>query len=232
MILEVIATSVMDAKLAQEYGANRIELISGIMEGGVTPSYGLIEQVLRAVNIPVHVMLRPHANSFCYHSDDLAVMDRDLRMIRELGATGVVMGMLKLDKQLDLAALERLLSEAGNLAVTFHRAFDELEDQVAGLYQLANYPSIRKVLTSGGKPNVLDAKQEITKLVKASKGLPLEIIAGSGLSVEKLDDFIKQTGVKEVHMGTGVRMNNRALEPIDPKKLQAAAAIISHYKPI
>ncbi|MBP1991987.1 copper homeostasis protein CutC [Paenibacillus eucommiae] len=230
MILEVIATSVLDAKLAQEYGVNRIELISGIMEGGVTPSYGLIEQVVRAVDIPVNVMLRPHANSFCYDLDDLEVMVRDIRMIRELGAAGTVMGMLNLDKQIDIPALEMLLSEAGNMAVTFHRAFDELEDQQAALQTLAKYPAVHRVLTSGGKSNVLHAKQEIAELVKTSGDLPIEILAGSGLSVEKLDDFIRQTAVHEVHMGTGVRVNNQALQPVDPKKLQAAVSILSHFK--
>jgi len=230
MILEVIATSVMDAKQAQEHGVDRIELISGIMEGGVTPSYGLIEQVLRAVDIPVNVMLRPHANSYCYSPDDFEVMIRDIRIIRELGASGIVMGMLNSDRQIDFSALERLLSEAGDMAVTFHRAFDELEDLQAGLQRLAAYPSIHRILTSGGKPSVLDAKPEIAELVKTSTSLPIEIIAGSGLRVEKMDEFIKQTGVKEVHMGTGVRINQHALQPIDQNKLQAAVAILSHYK--
>jgi copper homeostasis protein len=232
MILEVIATSVMDAKLAQEYGANRIELISGILEGGLTPSYGLIEQVMRAVTIPVHVMVRPHANSFCYDEDDLAVMLRDIRIIREMGAAGIVLGALKPDKQIDTLTLERLLSEiseTSNISVTFHRAFDELEDQQAGLHKLSCFPSIRKVLTSGGKRNVLDAKLEIAALVKESVGLPIEIVAGSGLSVRTLDEFLKLTGAKEIHMGTGVRVNGHALEPIDKHKLQSAAAIIACY---
>ena len=229
MILEVITTSVRDAKLAQEYGANRIELISGITEGGVTPSYGLIEQIVHAVSIPVHVMVRPHANSFCYDKDDLTVMSRDIRQIRELGANGIVMGLLKQDKQIDISALETLLGEAGHLSVTFHRAFDELEDQMAGLKKLAEYPSVRRILTSGGKANVLDAELEIADLVKASTELSLNILAGSGLSVDRLDDFIRRTGVQEVHMGTGVRVNHRALEPIDRQKLQAAATIISRY---
>ncbi|RKP57359.1 copper homeostasis protein CutC [Cohnella endophytica] len=229
MILEVIATSVLDAKLAQEHGAARIELISGIAEGGVTPSYGLIEQVVKAVDIPVNIMLRPHANSFLYDADDLAVMLRDVRVIRESGAAGIVMGMLDRDNRIDTAALEILLNETGALAVTFHRAFDELEDQVAALRLLSGYPSIRKILTSGGKPNVLDAIPEIAELVRLSEGHPVEIVAGSGLNVETLDDFIKTTKVKEVHLGTGVRVNGRSLEPLDPIKLQAAAAIVNQY---
>ncbi len=230
MILEVIATSVLDAKLAQEHGADRIELISGIVEGGVTPSIGLIEQVVKAVDIPVNVMLRPHANGFRYDGDDLGVMARDAGIIRESGAAGIVMGMLDERGEIDTSALEMLLNETGKLAVTFHRAFDELQDRRSALERLSRYPAIRKILTSGGKPSVLDAKEEIAELTKLSEGRSLAILAGSGLGVETLDEFIRQTQVREVHMGTGVRRNGRALEPIDPDKLRAAADIVARYK--
>ena len=230
MILEVIATSVLDAKLAQEHGADRIELISGIVEGGVTPSIGLIEQVVKAVDIPVNVMLRPHANGFRYDGDDLGVMARDAGIIRESGAAGIVMGMLDERGEIDTSALEMLLNETGKLAVTFHRAFDELQDRRSALELLSRYPAIRKILTSGGKPSVLDAKEEIAELAKLSEGRSLAILAGSGLGVETLDEFIRQTQVREVHMGTGVRRNGRALEPIDPDKLRAAADIVARYK--
>ncbi|QTH44207.1 copper homeostasis protein CutC [Cohnella sp. LGH] len=230
MILEVIATSVLDAKLAQEHGADRIELISGIVEGGVTPSIGLIEQVVKAVDIPVNVMLRPHANGFRYDGDDLEVMARDAGIIRESGADGIVMGMLDERGEIDTSALEMLLNETGKLAVTFHRAFDELQDRRSALELLSRYPAIRKILTSGGKPSVLDAKEEIAELAKLSEGRSLAILAGSGLGVETLDEFIRQTQVTEVHMGTGVRRNSRALEPIDPDKLRTAADIVARYK--
>ncbi len=230
MILEVIATSVLDAKLAQEHGADRIELISGIVEGGVTPSIGLIEQVVKAVDIPVNVMLRPHANGFRYDGDDLGVMARDAGIIRESGAAGIVMGMLDERGEIDTSALEMLLNETGKLAVTFHRAFDELQDRRSALELLSRYPAIRKILTSGGKSSVLDAKEEIAELAKLSEGRSLAILAGSGLGVETLDEFIRQTQVREVHMGNGVRRNGRALEPIDPDQLRAAADIVARYK--
>lgn len=232
MLLEVIATSVQDAKLAQEYGADRIELISGFLEGGVTPSYGLIEKVLQAVHIPVHVMMRPHANSFCYDENDLEVMVRDIRVVRELGAAGIVLGALTLDKKIDMKSLQVLLSDTGQLSVTFHMAFDELQERLSGFQQLASLPEIKRILTSGGQPSVLDAKQEIMDMLqfKRSQDIPIEIIAGSGLKVEALNDFIQQTGVAEVHMGTGVRHNGHALQQIDPSKVQAAAAIIAQYR--
>lgn len=92
MLIEFIAVTVEDAKLIERSGADRIELVSGLTEGGITPSYGLIEKVVNSVNIPVNVMVRPHAQSFCYSEDDITIMKNDIRIIRSIGANGVVFG--------------------------------------------------------------------------------------------------------------------------------------------
>ncbi|WP_409344372.1 copper homeostasis protein CutC [Paenibacillus sp. MBLB4367] len=228
MLLEVIATSVADARLAETHGADRIELISGIREGGVTPSAGLIEQVLGAVSIPVHVMVRPHANSFCYDEDDLQTMLKDIQLIRKLGAAGIVVGALTAERRVDEAALNRLLDAAEGLSITFHRAIDEAADQEEALRVLGRYPQIRRILTSGGKPSALDAREQIVKLDGLCKELSITLLAGSGLTVDTLDAFIRDTGVSEVHMGTGVRLQGDALRTIDPEKLRAAANIVAN----
>ncbi|TGV02301.1 copper homeostasis protein CutC, partial [Mesorhizobium sp. M00.F.Ca.ET.186.01.1.1] len=156
MLVEVIATSVEDAKRAERGGADRLELISGILEGGLTPSWGLIEAAVKAVSIPVNVMVRPHSQSFCYTKDELRVMKEDVRVVRELGAAGVVFGMLTPDKQLDRDGLELLLEEANGLNVTFHRAFDEAVSQLEALDILLQYPQVKTILTSGGKRTAME----------------------------------------------------------------------------
>ena len=72
VLLEVIATTVADARLAAQAGANRLELVTAMGEGGLTPSLGLIEAVVAAVTIPVNVIVRPHSRSFVYDADDYA----------------------------------------------------------------------------------------------------------------------------------------------------------------
>jgi copper homeostasis protein len=94
VLLDFIAVTVEDAVLIEKSGADRIELVSGLTEGGLTPSYGLIEKAVSSVRIPINVMVRPHSQSFCYSKDDLAIMKQDIRIIRSLGANGVVSGML------------------------------------------------------------------------------------------------------------------------------------------
>lgn len=227
MILEVIATSVADARRAEAGGANRIELISGIREGGVTPSLGLIEQVLEVVSIPVHVMVRPHAQSFRYDEDDVRTMVTDISAIRRLGAAGIVTGALTDDAKVDESVLRRLLAVSEGLSVTFHRAFDETADLPASLRVLGQYPQVRRVLTSGGKPSALDAVKQIQQLDKLGRELSIAVLAGSGLTLEALSVFLRDTGVSEVHMGTAVRRQGDPLQPVESERVEAAARVVA-----
>jgi len=220
MIVEIIATTLSEAKTAEQAGADRIELITAFQEGGLTPSYGLIATVIKELQIPVNVMVRPHSYSFVYRDDDLNTMREDIRAIRELGAAGIVIGCLTPERTIDVDALELLLDEAKGLDVTFHRAFDEVTDQGQAVEALMRYPQITRVLTSGGKKSVLDAVSEITALVSTTNGSHLSIMAGSGLTVEAVAGFIEQTGVTEIHFGSGVRYDQDARKPIDPRKIE------------
>lgn len=221
MLVEVIATTVEDARRAEQGGADRIELITGILEGGVTPSYGLIDAVVKAVSIPVNVMVRPHSQSFCYTQDDLLVMREDVKIIRQVGAAGIVIGMLTPDQTLDLRGLETLLAEADGLDVTFHRAFDEAADQMEAARVLLRYPQVRRILTSGGEKSAIDGAQLIARLVHLTENTQLGILAGSGLSLANIGDFLQRTSVKEIHFGTGVREDGHALKYVDVQKVAA-----------
>ncbi|MDR6550991.1 copper homeostasis protein [Paenibacillus qinlingensis] len=219
-MLEVIATSVRDVIAAEQSGADRIELITGMLEGGLTPSYGLIEAAIQATTLPIQVMIRPHSYSFCYDRLDVAAMIADIRIVQQLGAAGVVFGALTQDRRPDVEVVARLLEAAEGLSVTFHRAFDEVRDVQEALDELDKFKQIDRILTSGGKPNVLDAIQEMKQLVAWSHKTSIQILAGSGLTIESLPTFVAETGVQEVHFGRGVRMNGDPLGSIDHIAIQ------------
>ncbi|WP_053372871.1 copper homeostasis protein CutC [Paenibacillus sp. FJAT-27812] len=223
MILEVIATCIDDALTAEANGADRLELITAITEGGLTPGIGLIQQVAKAVSIPVFVMVRPHSRTFVYSENDILTMAAETRAIAESGAAGIVVGALTPEGRIDERALETLLPLTNGLQVTFHRAFDELEDQIAGLRTLSHYPQIKRVLTSAGPGPAIDAVPAMRSLVEASQSGSLKILAGSGLKPQGIKTFIEQTGVTEVHFGSAVRCGNDSLSPIDPVVLRALA---------
>ena len=150
-MLEVIATCIDDAIKIEESGGQRIELASGLTEGGLTPSYALIKSVVEKVRIPVNVMIRPHAKSFIYSQEDINIMIEDIKIAKKLGANGIVLGVVDEQNNIDEGKLEKLLASAEDLDVTFHRAIEQTKDLIKSVELLTKYPQINRILTSGGK---------------------------------------------------------------------------------
>src|ERR1700722_1110088 len=219
VLLEVIATTVADARLAARAGADRLELITAMGEGGLTPSIGLIEAVVAAVDIPVNVIVRPHSRSFVFDAHDYAVMLRDVRAVAAAGAHGVVIGMLTPDGEIDREGLARAVDAADGLAITFHRAFDETRDLREAFDVLLGFDAITNVLTSGGKPSVLKAEETIRTLVQQAAGSHCTVLAGAGLTVDAVAGFVQATQVNAVHFGSGVRVGGNGLAPVDPQRV-------------
>ncbi|MGF6664101.1 copper homeostasis protein [Paraburkholderia atlantica] len=226
VLLEVIATTVADARAAAQAGADRLELVTAMGEGGLTPSVGLIEAVVAAVGIPVNVIVRPHSRSFVYDADDYAVILRDIRAVKAAGANGIVIGMLDAERAIDREGLARACEAADGLAITFHRAFDEARDLREALDVLLGFQAVTNVLTSGGKPSVLQAQAVVSELVRQADGSPCTVLAGAGLTVDAVADFVSKTHVEAVHFGSGVRVNGNGLAPVDPAKVMQVRALL------
>jgi copper homeostasis protein len=224
VLLEVIATTVADARLAAQAGADRLELITAMGEGGLTPSLGLIEAVVDAVAIPVNVIVRPHSRSFVFDADDYTVMLRDVRAVAAAGANGVVIGMLTPGGEIDREGLARAVDAADGRAITFHRAFDETRDLPKALDVLLGFDAVTNVLTSGGKPSVLQAEETIRALLRQAAGSHCTILAGAGLTVDAVAGFVQATQVTAVHFGSGVRVGGNGLAPVDQEKVARVRA--------
>ena len=224
-MLEVIALGPEEARLAEAAGADRIELISAFGEGGLTPGIGLVARTVRAVRIPVNVMVRPHARSFHYSEEDLEVMKAELRAIRSAGANGAVLGLLDARGAVDEARLDDLLACAGGLDVTFHRAVDVARDPVEAVVALAAHPAVRTVLTSGG-PGRIEANTSVLVRMREAAG-PLRIMAGGGLTHENLLGIVQATGLQDFHVGTTVRTGRTVDGALEPARVAELAASLA-----
>jgi len=216
-MIEIIATTIDEAKCIESSGAERIELISALSEGGLTPSYGLIESVVKAVKIPVNVIIRPHSKSFEYTKSEIEMMITDIAVAKKLGANGVVIGGLS-HKKISINSLEKLLEKSFNMDVTFHRAFDELEDMVSGVKILSNYNEITSVLTSGGPGCIRENCSKINELLKHSGHI--NVLVGGGLTLENFQEISKKTNAHSFHFGSAVRHHNSYREGIDESKIK------------
>ncbi|MEM5317221.1 copper homeostasis protein CutC [Paraburkholderia sp. JHI869] len=226
VVLEVIATTVADAQAAERGGADRLELVTAMGEGGLTPSIGMIEAVVEAVTIPVNVIVRPHSRSFIYDSNDYAVMLRDVRAAKLAGANAVVIGMLTPSREVDRDGLQRAIDAADGMPLTFHRAFDEARDLLEAFDVLLGFEAVTNVLTSGGKPSVLDAQAQIATLVQRTAHTHCTVLAGAGLTVDRVADFVSATQVRAVHFGSGVRVDGKGLAPVDENKVRRVRTLL------
>lgn len=197
VLVEVAVDSVAGAKAAAGAGAHRLELCVGLGEGGLTPSVGLLAAV-RAVAIPVMVMLRPRGGDFLYDEHEFDVMTRDLEHLRLAGADGFVFGLLTRDGRVDVPRLRALIAAAAPLPVTFHRAIDVALDAFEVLDTLAGL-GIHRVLTSGQAETAIAGQAMIRALV-AHADRRIHVMAGAGLRDTNVRQLVDATGVREVHL--------------------------------
>ncbi|MEH7457454.1 copper homeostasis protein [Bacillus pseudomycoides] len=218
-MLEVIATCLEDVRRIEKAGGNRIELISAYTEGGLTPSYAFIKEAVKAVNIPVHVMIRPHAKSFIYMKEEIEMMKEDIQIAQELGAAGVVLGVLNEQNQIDEGKLADLLSVVNGVNVTFHRAIDEVDDLVGAVKILRNFDKVTHILTSGGHGDIVENISVLSEMKRESQG-NIELIVGSGVTKENIQQLLNETGITQAHVGTAVREEKSCFAEIDQKSVQ------------
>lgn len=197
MILEICADSVESAVAAERGGAQRVELCSDLLEGGITPSAGLISQVRRRVSLDLFVMIRPRGGDFAYSNEEFEVMREDIRQAQKLGADGVVLGILDEHARVDVRRTRELVELARPLPVTFHRAIDMTADADSALDDVMQTGVVR-VLTSGGAPNVMQGLPRAAAMVQAARDR-IAVMVGGGLSVQVLARVAENTGAAEFH---------------------------------
>ncbi len=195
--LEICAETLAAAHAASQGGADRIELCAELSGGGVTPSLGLVEQVLTRVTVPVHCMIRPRAGDFRYSDGELHAMRRDIELVRHAGAAGVVLGVLTEQATVDVDATRRLIEAARPMRVTFHRAFDITGDLDRALDAVIE-TGADILLTSGGRERVTDALDTVARLVERAQGR-VEVMAGSGVRLDNARRVLEATRVDALH---------------------------------
>jgi len=197
MVLEICVDSLDSAIVAAKGGAERVELCSNLLEGGITPSAGLIQEVRAAIGIQLFVMIRPRGGDFVYTERELQVMETDVAEAKRAGADGIVLGVLCSDGQVDIPCTERLAKLAAPMRVTFHRAFDLTPDLEQACEDIIA-AGAHRILTSGGKQTAPMGAEKIACLVKRA-GTRVGIMAGSGINAQNVVELVRITGVAEVH---------------------------------
>lgn len=199
-IYEACVGNYIEAIDAEKRGANRIELCDNLMQDGTTPSYGTIKLAVEKTSVPVMVIIRPRGGNFEYSADEVEIMKEDIKVCRELNVHGVVIGALK-GNEIDLEVTKALIEESKGLSITFHMAFDEIEDKFKAIDTLVEL-GVNRILTKGGKANALEGKDELKALSNYADGRII-IMPGKSVTKENRDYILEYTNTVEIH-GTKV----------------------------
>ncbi|HBI5791747.1 TPA: copper homeostasis protein CutC [Listeria monocytogenes] len=221
-MLEVIVQNPRDAYLAEKYGANRMEVVSAISEGGLTPSYGAIKEIVRTSKLPAMMMIRPHSFSFVYDEAAKIVMERDIELAKEVGVQGIVYGGITENGAIDQALLEKVIEWKGDLDLTFHRALEATKDIEASYQVLRTYgKDINQLLTSGGTANALDSLPRLKRWIQDSEAQPdsFQVLVGSGVKPENIATFQATLNHSDYHVGSAAREANDFSKDILKEKI-------------
>ncbi len=194
MLLEICANSYLSAINAEKAGAHRIELCTELAVGGVTPSHGLIQKVMKNLSIPVHVLIRPRSGDFTYSDDEFEVMKQDIVFCKELGCAGIVSGVLLSDQSIDLPRTKELIELSKPMSFTFHRAFDWVPNPFEIITRLENI-GVDRVLSSGQNTS---AEKGIELLKKLQSQTDVIILPGGGINPKNAKLFLVH-GFREIH---------------------------------
>lgn len=211
MTLEICASNYQSALNAENAGAHRIELCSELAVGGITPSYGLIRQVMERVKIPVFVLIRPRSGNFTYSEDEFEIMKSDIQVCKDLGCAGIVSGILDADNSIDVERTRELVELSKPLKFTFHRAFDWTPKPYEALEQLIEL-NVDRILTSGQESSAEKGIFVLQQLKNLANGR-ITILPAGGINSENVLAF-KGGGFEEIHCSATVTMPTNILPKV------------------
>jgi copper homeostasis protein len=201
ILLEISVETVEAALAAVRGGAQRIELCADLSAGGLTPDEGLMQKARELVHVPIFTMIRPRAGDFVYSASEYERMRADIEMAKRARMDGVVLGILTRGRGVDVERTRELVNLARPLAVTFHRAFDDVADLYIGLEEVIKTGAAR-VLTSGGAAGAPDGIETLARLVAAAKERNI-VLPGGGINPSNVLQVARKTRAREIHSGLG-----------------------------
>ena len=195
---EVCVDNVKDAMRAVDLGANRIEYCSKLSEEGLTPDIEDVKYLLKNINIPLRIMIRPHSKSFNYSEQDISIMLRDISNFKKIDVDGIVIGCLKEDDEIDLKKINLLTEKARPLKVIFHKAIDMTSDPLKSLKNLIKNSNVDGVLTSGGFKKAEDGVKLLKKMLDICP-INFELIIAGKITPENINKINQKLSAKFYH---------------------------------
>lgn len=204
--IEICAGSVEALIGAAQLQVDRVEICACLEQGGVSPSFGLIQKSLE-LGLETHVLVRPRSGGFVFSSEEINLMLRELEFLQKLGVHGAVIGALNSNLSIDRATIHEARSIFHG-QLTFHRAFDDLVEwrkEMDGLVELG----VHRILSSGLATSVTNGIPTLAEMVQHAKGR-IEIMAGGGVNMANLKIIASEVKPDAIHFSATTK------ESLDP----------------
>lgn len=195
--LEVCAFNLQSCLIAQKAGAVRVELCDNPVEGGTTPSYGVIKKAREALHIALYPIIRPRSMNYFYDAEEWAIVKEDILMCKELGCNGVSVGAQQVDGRIDADRMQQAAEWAYPMGLTCNRAFDAVPDPLEALETLIAV-GCERILTSGLAATAAEGVSLLQQLVKQADGR-IRIMPGAGVRAGNIKMLMEITGAIEFH---------------------------------
>jgi len=187
--LEIACFNLESALVAQNGGADRIELCDDFSCGGITPNYGTFEKARILISIDLFVMIRPRDGNFICSNKEFEQVKKDILHFKKMNADGFVFGILNEDGSVSLNQNRELVELASPLPCSFHRAFDVSRDLQKNLADVIAC-GFKTILTSGQTKSAMEGLVQLKKLVELSQN-KIVIMPGGGVRSSNIR-FIKE----------------------------------------
>lgn len=217
LFLEVIVTSVAEAIAAERGGADRLELVRDLDQGGLTPPATLVKEVTSAVSVPIRVMIRETASMSVSDSSELARLKASIDECSGYSIDGVVLGLVR-DRCIDTRSLDELLTS--DRKVTFHRAFDEVQDPISAIATLKRYPQIDRILSCAGEGSWSSRKARLDQW-QSLAAPTIQMLFAVGSETSHLGELCESPTRYEVHVGRAARIDHRYSGPVSAEYVAA-----------
>ena len=228
MVIEICCSSVSSVKNAINYGANRIELCQDLLNDGITPSKRLLNSAIKISTKPINVLIRPRIGDFFYNSEEIKLIEYEIKKIKSLPINGIVIGILNRENDLPINVLKKLVQIIKPLDLTFHRAFDIVNNPIKSMNKLIEI-GFDRILTSGQSDTAEKGLKMLLELKEKANG-KISIMPGGGINENNCHIFLNN-GFNEIHLSAKKKKKENKIEPIaDPEIIKKVVLSSLNHK--
>ena len=228
MVIEICCSSISSVKNAINYGANRIELCQDLLNDGITPSKRLLNSAIKISTKPINVLIRPRIGDFFYNSEEIKLIEYEIKQIKSLPINGIVIGILNRENDLPINVLKKLVQIIKPLDLTFHRAFDIVNNPIKSMNKLIEI-GFDRILTSGQSDTAEKGLKMLLELKEKANG-KISIMPGGGINENNCHIFLNN-GFNEIHLSAKKKKKENKIEPIaDPEIIKKVVLSSLNHK--